>query len=749
MKKKLSLVMIALMAVAAFAATMSVTMSRRAVTELTVISEATTWDFSKLTANTSSDYYASEGIKLTDESTPTKNEEFIYANYLTTFFTADASFKADAIAFKGEYPIRKNKYSQNGILHFKTSVAGKIVVSFNDTGSTASTTAVKRYLVVNDVQTEYWTSRENNGESPYAAQLNVTSGEIEVPAGDVTITGSSAIQVSKIVFTPDGDTPSTPTAIVYDFAAEQALIAAGTVEKPGNVGGNQNNGQGFNAYSVKIRNDYKGYSKKEGSTLPEVCHIWRRTDRFDQDASWNVAGGVAMPNDREFAIDGLTPGSKVVIEYDATNAAEGSKDIIWAVGENNTLGEAVGAGEGIPVATATIGGVEAVPGETAIASGAEILVKSVTPAVKGTGYIVIKVKKNMVISKISILVNEDAVSNAVTVADGIENGTVKVNRTTAFEGDDVYVTATPAEGYGLEAITVKDADGADVTVTDGKFTMPAKAVTVSATFVAIPKFYIFGDVTETGWNAVTTEMTFNVEAQAYEYEFEATKDVWFAFSDTEFAVTDGNWEAVNAARYSLGGTEPTIGTAQDLVKGVDSSIKLSAGTWKVSVSADMKTLTITGEVAPPPAEDTYVVAGAPASLFGTEWSGNAEANKMTKNTETGLYELKFTGVAFTAATTIEYKIVKNSSIWIPDGVGNNQTVSIPAAGTYDITFTFNPEGSVITGVATVATGIGIINVDGVNDIFSDGKPVYNLSGQRVFKGYKGVVIKNGKKIVVK
>ena len=184
-----------------------------------------------------------------------------------------------------------------------------------------------------------------------------------------------------------------------------------------------------------------------------------------------------MPNDREFAIDGLTPGSKVVIEYDATNATEGNKDIIWAVGENNTLGEAVGAGEGIPVATATIGGVEAVPGETAIASGAEILIKSVTPAVKGTGYIVIKVKKNMVISKISILVNEDAVNSAVTVSEGIENGTVKVNRTTAFEGDDVYVTATPAEGYELEAITVKDADENEITVTDGKFIMPAKAVT--------------------------------------------------------------------------------------------------------------------------------------------------------------------------------------------------------------------------------------------------------------------------------
>ena len=250
--------MVALMAIAAFAATMSVTVSRRAVTELTVISEATTWDFSKLTANTSSEYYASEGIKLTDASTPTKNDEFIYANYLTTFFTADASFKADAIAFKGEYPIRKDKYSQNGILHFKTSVAGKIVVSFNDTGSSASATAVKRYLVVNDVQTEYWTSRENNSdEAPYAAQLNVTSGEIEVPAGDVTIKGSSAIQVSKIVFTPTASPEPAQVTSTYVFTAKNW-----TATKEGEAANwtSVKAGAGFNNNGVQVTTAATGAS---------------------------------------------------------------------------------------------------------------------------------------------------------------------------------------------------------------------------------------------------------------------------------------------------------------------------------------------------------------------------------------------------------------------------------------------------------------------------------------------------------
>ncbi len=171
--------------------------------ELQAVSEATTWDFSKITANKDNSLYGNDGIKLTDESTPSKNDEVVYANYSADFMTFAEGFDATTMAFKGEYPIRKNQYCQAGTLRFKTTVAGTITVKFSDTGSSASATAVKRYLVVNGEQTEYWTSRENNGEESYAAQLNVTSGEIAVPAGDVTITGSSAIIMYNVTFTPE------------------------------------------------------------------------------------------------------------------------------------------------------------------------------------------------------------------------------------------------------------------------------------------------------------------------------------------------------------------------------------------------------------------------------------------------------------------------------------------------------------------------------------------------------------------
>ena len=466
MRKKLTLMFVALFSIVAFAATQA--LSRRAVEELTVVSGVTIWDFS--TGVTLSSTHEGD-LKYEGNA---KKDENIYANISELSFAE--TFKADALAFTGEYPFRNNsnKYAQNGTLHFKTSVAGKIVVKFTDTGSSASATAVKRYLVVNGTQTEYWSSRENNGAEPYAAQLNVTTKEIAVPAGDVTITGSSAIRVSYIAFTPDN-------AIVYDFAAEQARIAGGGA-KPSNVGGNQNNGQGFYGWEKSDktdsrRNDYKGYGYgDEVGVLPAENHVWRRTDRYDQDPSWANAGGMTCPADREYAIDGLDVGAKVYIMY--TPANEGDQ-IIWAIGDGSSE-------EGGSVrATATINGTEAVTGETAIPSGAEILVTKVTPAVKGTGYIVVKVKKDMVISKIAIV----PAPTKYDITTSAENGKVTTNpEGKSIAGETITVNATPDQGYEVNYIEVSWV-GDDLTTHTqtlpgamGSFTMPDASVTVKAVF---------------------------------------------------------------------------------------------------------------------------------------------------------------------------------------------------------------------------------------------------------------------------
>lgn len=66
-------------------------------------------------------------------------------------------------------------------------------------------------------------------------------------------------------------------------------------------------------------------------------------------------------------------------------------------------------------------------------------------------------------------------------------GKVQVRPGSASQGSKVTITVTPDSGYELDTLTVKDAKGNTITLTDeggGKFTfiMPASKVTVSATF---------------------------------------------------------------------------------------------------------------------------------------------------------------------------------------------------------------------------------------------------------------------------
>ncbi len=63
-----------------------------------------------------------------------------------------------------------------------------------------------------------------------------------------------------------------------------------------------------------------------------------------------------------------------------------------------------------------------------------------------------------------------------------EHGTVTADKLSANEGESVTLTATPDDGYILNAYSVKDSNGETVAVTDNSFVMPASDVTVTATF---------------------------------------------------------------------------------------------------------------------------------------------------------------------------------------------------------------------------------------------------------------------------
>ena len=72
----------------------------------------------------------------------------------------------------------------------------------------------------------------------------------------------------------------------------------------------------------------------------------------------------------------------------------------------------------------------------------------------------------------------------VTVAD-VENAVVEVDKESTYEGDTVTVTVKPEDGYKVDEIIVKTADGTAVEVKDGKFVMPDEDVTVDVKLVEI------------------------------------------------------------------------------------------------------------------------------------------------------------------------------------------------------------------------------------------------------------------------
>ena len=96
-------------------------------------------------------------------------------------------------------------------------------------------------------------------------------------------------------------------------------------------------------------------------------------------------------------------------------------------------------------------------------------------------------KFTMPASEVTVSATFKKIDYAINIANNIENGKVSVTSgaTTANYGDEVALTIEPAIGYELDKLTVEDANNNTITVTDNKFTMPASAVTVSATFKKI------------------------------------------------------------------------------------------------------------------------------------------------------------------------------------------------------------------------------------------------------------------------
>ena len=71
-------------------------------------------------------------------------------------------------------------------------------------------------------------------------------------------------------------------------------------------------------------------------------------------------------------------------------------------------------------------------------------------------------------------------------------------------------------------------------------------------------------------------------------------------------------------------------------------------------------------------------------------------------------------------------------------------LTVENAGLYNVTFTFFSEAKTLTAELGEPSGIQNVKKDNNNTTV-----IFNLQGQRVKAGYRGIAIKNGHKMIVK
>lgn len=277
------------------------------------------------------------------------------------------------------------------------------------------------------------------------------------------------------------------------------------------------------------------------------------------------------------------------------------------------------------------------------------------------------------------------------------------------------------------------------------------------------KFYLIGSMNNWDRTAMT-EMTFNAETQAYEYEYAPTTTAYLAFADKQLtadeAAADEDWAIFNATnRYAIGenNVDATLNEAVALQK-VNGTIVLKTvkeGTsYKISVAKDFSTVTIAGEAAPIPTIEKLYIMGT-----GTPGGWNA-TTELTFNETNQAFEYEANVTEDTYLTFGDAKWTSwdefNGKHRFAPGEGNKEptlgqatqlilvndgNVLLKTPGTYKISVTKDLVMTV-TSSTTAINGIEA-NAEEAN------APIYNLAGQKVTKAYKGVVIQNGKKYMQK
>ena len=310
-----------------------------------------------------------------------------------------------------------------------------------------------------------------------------------------------------------------------------------------------------------------------------------------------------------------------------------------------------------------------------------------------------------------IIAPKDDTDYTITLADGIEHGTI-TGATTAKYMETVNITATPDFGYRLSNLVVKDADNNNIASTGNTFLMPKSNVTVSAVFEQGTH-----GTTEFAWSHYVHLQGYVPDATIYDgvTTVNLQKDLSYSISKYEeyiqsMFLLDNNTDAADIP-YSGG-----IGTFSNLVNPTNFRLDGEAtagyyditmteadnGKWNVSIlktAGQMDVVpdqTYTGsEIKPEP----LVIAGSLSLTKGTDYDysytnntnvGTAKVRATFQGTyaSLGYVEKEFTILP----STVVVDVTGNGTVTYNDKVATNgEVIGVVADKGTDVTLTLAPE----------------------------------------------------------
>ena len=222
---------------------------------------------------------------------------------------------------------------------------------------------------------------------------------------------------------------------------------------------------------------------------------------------------------------------------------------------------------------------------------------------------------------------------------------------------------------------------------------------VMLSFTSQAAYYLVGNPPfGNGWNPADGVLLTDEDGNG-EFTFQGTINgaIWFVMADGLAEAND--WTTFNnTMRIGPTGGDETI-TAGEWVTTQKSGG--DHGAYKFTGSGEVYTITfipaiskfmISGKVDEVPIT-SYTVAGAPASVFGSEWDPANTDNDMMREAN-GIFKLQKHNCELAEGTELAFKVAANHS-WDEAWPNDNFVVTIPESAAYDITITFDSVNAMV------------------------------------------------------